>query len=384
MEFLWLVIQVFIGYNLVVPLLFFLFFKLSKRTDSSTTTITEHQYDFGLIVTAYEETRFLPAVIDSLLDLNYHNYIVYVVADKCDVSEINISDPRVVILRPEKTLASNVASHFYAISHFKRPHEMLAVIDSDNIVHKEFLNECNRLLDQGYAVVQGLRVAKKTDTHYAALDAARDIYYHFYDGEVLFHLGSSATLAGSGMAMKTALYIDCMSATDVKGAGFDKVLQAQIVLRDYRIGFNRQAVVYDEKTAYTDQLVNQRARWINTWFKYLRFGFTIFFKGMKNRSINQVLFGFILLRPPLFIFLSLSVVFLVVSFFINPVHGILWLGALSLFILGFFVALWNYSTSKEIYQSLARVPFFMFYQFIALFHARKANKRSVATKHARS
>ncbi|SEK62288.1 glycosyltransferase [Parapedobacter koreensis] len=384
MEFLWLLFQVFIGYHLMVPLFFFLLFRLKKRTKSRIATVRKQAYDYGLIVTAYEETKFLPQVVNSLLNLNYDNYVIYVVADKCDVTDLQFSDPRVVILRPEKTLASNVGSHFYAIHRFIRAHEVFAIIDSDNMVHPEFLNECNRSFDSGYDVVQGLRVAKNTNTHYAALDAARDIYYHFYDGEVLFHLGSSATLAGSGMAMKTALYVDCMAAVDVKGAGFDKVLQAELVLRGYRISFNGEAIVYDGKTAYADQLVNQRARWINTWFKYLRYGFLILSKGIVNRSLNQLLFGFILLRPPLFIFLSLSVVCMLASFFLSPISGLVWLAALSLFILGFFVALWNYPTNKAIYQSLARIPFFVFHQFRALLHARSANKRSVATKHARS
>jgi hypothetical protein len=47
----------------------------------------------------------------------------------------------------------------------------------------------------GFAAVQGERKAKNLDTTYACLDAARDIYYHFYDGKLLFHIGSSATLA---------------------------------------------------------------------------------------------------------------------------------------------------------------------------------------------
>src|SRR5690606_39615546 len=127
-------------------------------------------------------------------------YLIYVVADKCDMTHLRFDDPRVVVLVPPATLANNVASHFYAINHFRRPHNVLAIFDSDNLVHPEFVNECNFRFNQGYAAVQGLRAAKRTDTLYASLDAARDIYYHFYDGEVLFGLGSSATLAGPGMA----------------------------------------------------------------------------------------------------------------------------------------------------------------------------------------
>ncbi len=381
---IWIFVQVLIGCQLVVPILLFLVYKAKRKRLGLRGEPASVSYDYGIIVTAYEETALIPRVIESLLRLNYRNYVVYVVADNCDLSTIDIDDPRVVLLRPPETLASNVASHLYAIDNFVRSHELIAVVDSDNIVHPDFLTECNRSIAGGYAVVQGVRLANNMTTHYAALDAARDIYYHFYDGEVLFALGSSATLAGSGMAMETSLYVECMGDNPLKGAGFDKVLQAEIVWRGYRIAFNPKAIVYDEKTAQADQLVNQRARWINTWFKYAKLGLSVFARGIVRRDINQSLFGFILLRPPLFIFLALSIACMSISFFIEPIHGVWWLVALSLFVLGFFLALLHHRTDKSIYRSLFRIPLFMFYQFVALLHSRRANKRSVATKHSQN
>src|SRR5690606_39390030 len=129
------------------------------------------------------------------------------------------------------------------------------------------------LFAQGYEAVQGFRAAKNLDTDYARLDAARDLFYHFYDGKLLFEVGSSATLAGSGMAFDTSLYVSCISDMDIQGAGFDKLLQARIVASGRRIGFTEHALVFDQKTANHHQLVGQRARWINTWIKYHVLGF---------------------------------------------------------------------------------------------------------------
>src|SRR5690606_35360965 len=220
MEAPWLIIQVLVGCHFVAPLVMYLAFALRRKEGKPDPRFPEASYDYGLIVTAYEETKLIPEIVSSLLRLNYDRYLIYVVADKCDMTHLRFDDPRVVVLVPPATLANNVASHFYAINHFRRPHNVLAIFDSDNLVHPEFVNEFNFRFNQGYAAVQGLRAAKRTDTLYASLDAARDIYYHFYDGEVLFGLGSSATLAGSGMAFKTELYVDCMSAVTSRGAGF--------------------------------------------------------------------------------------------------------------------------------------------------------------------
>ncbi|MCF0068927.1 glycosyltransferase family 2 protein [Dyadobacter sp. CY261] len=381
LEWIWWAIQIAIGYNLVFPVFVLLVYGIRKSIKTAWPVAgSEELPDYAIIVTAYEYTAQLPAVVSSLLDLNYERYHIYIVADKCDIRNLHFPADKVLLLRPEQVLGGNTRSHFYAIRRFIRPHSHLTIIDSDNLTDPEYLNELNVYFKQGFAAVQGVREAKNLDTTYACLDAARDIYYHFYDGKVLFGAGSSATLAGSGMAFTTALYEKVLGHLDVTGAGFDKVLQEGIVGRGYRIAFADKAIVYDEKTTGSDQLVKQRARWINTWFKYFALGFGLVFKGTTRFSLNQTLFGLILLRPPLFIFLVLSVFFMLVNLLILPVLSLVWLIALLIFVLGFYISLRSSPTDPKIYQSLVNIPKFMFYQLTALVNARRANQISVATR----
>ncbi|GGH80136.1 cellulose synthase/poly-beta-1,6-N-acetylglucosamine synthase-like glycosyltransferase [Filimonas zeae] len=379
---LWIILQVLIGYHLVMPVLMYIAHLLFIRHKTLPQALKES--DYGIIVTAYEQTNTLPAVVRSLLQLNYSNYMIYIVADKCDVSDLHFNDERVVVLRPPETLASNTRSHFYAIHRFVRAHDRLTIIDSDNLAHPDYLKELDVFFNNGFRAVQGVRMAKNLNTTYACLDAARDIYYHYYDGKILFELGSSATLAGSGMAFETALYRECLEHNDVTGAGFDKVLQAAIVKKNIQIAFAEKALVYDEKTSESAQLVNQRARWINTWFKYFGYGFSILGYGLKNMSRNQLLFGLVLLRPPLFIFLILSGLFLFINIWLSVSAVIIWAVALLLFVAGFGIALALSHTDKRIYRSLVNIPKFMFFQVLSLLRARTANKRSVATTHYHS
>lgn len=375
----WGLLQLCIGYNLVLPLVLLIIYLIVKPKPILAMAKTEA--DYAIIVTAYEYTTLLPSVVASLLKLNYSNYLVYIVADKCDISNLNFNNEKVIVLRPEETLASNTRSHFYAINRFVRPHERLTIIDSDNLVDAEYLHALNVYLDAGFAAVQGERKAKNLNTTYACLDAARDVYYHFYDGQVLFGIGSSATLAGSGMAFTVQLYKDCLAHLDISGAGFDKVLQKEILSRKYRIAFTKDAIVYDEKTSGSEQLVKQRARWINTWFKYFKFGFVLLAKGITNFNWNQLLFGIILLRPPLFIFLLLSVGCILLNVFINPIMALVWFIGLLLFVLGFGIALAVSKTDKRIYQSLSNIPKFIFFQVLSLLKVTKANQVSVSTQH---
>lgn len=379
---LFILIQLLIGIHLVFPLVLYGLYRLRRGTSSIQPGIShEIEADYAIIVTAYQQTHQLGEVIESLLRLRYSRYHVYVVADNCDVSVLSFNHPRVLVLRPETVLASNTKSHFYAILRFIRAHERLVIIDSDNVVHPDLLIQLDTAFNRGFLAVQGVREAKNLDTELARLDAARDIYYHFYDGKLLFGAGSSATLAGSGMAFTVPLYEQCLGHLTIDGAGFDKVLQAEIIKRGHRIAFVPQAIVYDEKTTGAQQLVGQRARWINTWFRYFTFGFEILGKGISRANWNQFLFGIVLLRPPLFMFLAASVLFAVLNLFINPAITMLWLGGLLLFVLGFLLALRQSSTDRRVYAALYQIPRFVWYQVTALFNVRKANQRSVATRH---
>jgi len=376
----WVILGALIGYNLVLPIILFIAYKILPKK-KGLKYLSGNEPDYAIIVTAYEQTHTLKPAINSLLKINYKNYLIYVVADKCDISSLHFEDKRVVLLRPEQPLQSNTRSHFYAIQRFKRDHQYLTIIDSDNLVHPEYLNELNTCFQKEYEAVQGVRKAKNIDTTYACLDAVQDIYYHFYDREILFALGSSATLAGSGMAFTTKLYRDCLEHLDITGAGFDKVLQIEILKRRKRIAFAKHAVVYDEKTSQSQQLVKQRARWFYTWFKYAGSGAKLLVRGILNLNWNQFLFALLFLRPPLFLIGIMSLVFLISNFFISVFLVLCWLIAFVIFFIAVFLALLHSKAEAKIYKSLAGIPVFIYYQVLSLLKIRKANKISVATQH---
>lgn len=381
LNYIWTLVQILIGYNLVLPALLYLFWVVVRKKPAKQ-AIVEEELDYAFIVTAYSFTETLPAVISSITRVNYKKYLIYVVADNCDISDLHFDDERVILLKPPATLASNTRSHAYAVEHFIRPHDVLTIIDSDNLVTDSYLHQLNLSFQQGFSAVQGLRAAKNISGTIASLDAGRDIYYHFYDGKLLFESGSSATLSGSGMAFKTELYKEFLGAHDVTGAGFDKVLQSWLAKKSIRIAFNEEAVIFDEKTSRPDQLVKQRSRWINTWFKYFKLGFGILFKGLTTLNLNQTLFGLILLRPPLFLFLIASFLCFVVNLIAGNTFGaMVWTLSGLVFILTFFTALMSSRTDKRIYKALINVPKFVVYQLISLFKSGNANKISVSTQH---
>jgi cellulose synthase/poly-beta-1,6-N-acetylglucosamine synthase-like glycosyltransferase len=378
----WIIFQTIIGFVLVFPVISWLVYLLVKKNPVTKNDLPKTEADYGIIVTAYKDISNIPNVVQSLLKLDYTNYVIYVIADNCPRLEKDFNDDRVVILYPDPVLENQIKSHFYAIENFKRPHDRLTIIDSDNLVEPDYLTALNSSFDAGYEAVQGIRTAKNFDTAYACLDAANEIYYLFYDRKILFAIGSSSMLSGSGMAFTVRLYKECLGhLLEIAGAGFDKLLQKEILSRGNRIAFANEAIVYDEKTSSADQLVKQRARWNNTWFRYFKFGLGLLLKGISRFNLNQTLAGFTLVRPPLFILLIVCAMILLANVFISFTAVLVWAGLLLLFSIGFFIALTSSKTDKRIYQALVHIPKFIFLQVLSLLKVRRANQHSVATIH---
>lgn len=376
----WIAIQVVVGFFLINPFLLFVLncFAVKKPLIAE----GKSESDYAIIVTAYEQTDLLPSVVKSILRLNYTNYMVYIVADNCDISNLNFPDPRVVLLRPEMVLASNTKSHLFAIERFVREHEYLTIIDSDNLVDPDYIKELNVYFKSGFLSVQGVRKAKNLDTKYACLDEAGDMFYRMIDRKLLFDLGSSASLAGSGMAFSTGFYKQCIMSLNIEGAGFDKALQMEILRRGKQIAFAEKAIVYDEKTSNPKQLVNQRARWINAWFKYAKKGISLAGMGIIKLNWNQFACGIVFTKPPIFILFALTGIIMVINIFFIPTMLIYWAIAILSFIVVFIYSLIYFKAPKVVYQSLASIPLFIFYQVKGLFRAKKANQISTATTHA--
>jgi cellulose synthase/poly-beta-1,6-N-acetylglucosamine synthase-like glycosyltransferase len=98
LHIIWLVFQIIIAVVLIFPLISYLLYLLVKRRENSKSKLSETQADYGIIVTAYKDISNIPNVVQSLLKLNYSNYVIYVVADNCPSLPQDFNNERVVIL----------------------------------------------------------------------------------------------------------------------------------------------------------------------------------------------------------------------------------------------------------------------------------------------
>lgn len=387
LQYAFLPLEIVVGFFLVMPAVSVGLARLKGLKHFKPDTENQ-QIEYGLIITAYQDASIADPLLESLVKQSYPKWKAYLVADNCDVSVLTVKDPRIIILQPQTGLGSKVKSILYGINHYQGAHEVTIVFDPDNLAHPDYLAQMNRFFNEGYVAVQGQRTAKNLDTVYACLDAMGETYYNCTTRRVPFTLGSSATIAGSGMGVRTDYYVSVINETlhqnvDKVIVAEDKILQSALVTQGHKIGYNTDAIVYDEKVATAGQVQRQRARWINSYFKYFAFNFGLFKSGIKRLSFNQLFFSYILVYPPMFLLVGCGLILSVIQLLISPSSW--WVLPLCLVIFGlnFLGVLRLAKAPLPIWLSLWGIPLFVWKQVLAFLNIKQSNKDFLTTTHDR-
>lgn len=341
--------------------------------------ITNHNFQFGIIITAHQDTKLIHPLIDSIEKQSYKKYNVYIVADDCDTSSLNYKSERIKLLKPNVPLNSKVKSIEFALKYFSTEDDIVLILDADNLIHPSFLCIINKYFQKGYKVVQAGFNPKNTATNFAKMDAIGDLYNFFVEREVRMMIGLSATIWGSGIAVDYNIYKE-VEFKDYLG-GFDKKLQAYLVQRVKTIAYAPEAILYDEKTATSDSLEKQRIRWISSYFKYFNESIRIFLSGIYNRNFNQIYFGFNTLRPPLFIILEVALFTTLIDWLFNKALYYEWLYLLACFFLTFVTIIIIKGKDSSLIKMIFLLPVFVFKQTVSLFKLNKAKKDFLKTEH---
>ena len=378
--------------------LFFLVFPFFKTLltvlvpEKRPTADIEKEYDFACIITAYKNIEITKPLVQSLLQQQYGNFAVYVIADACEESDFGIKDERLKVLFPNPALNLKVKSIIHATEHFIRPHEFCVIFDADNLAHPQFLAEINRYANQNFQAIQGQRTAKNLDTIYACADSIGEFYKNYVERLAPARLGSSSVISGSGMAIETKLYQSYLQSPEIqqgKKLGKrmlqeDKILQNHLLKADVRIVYAWDAVVYDEKVTTAQAVETQRSRWLFSYFQNMPNSLGLIRRGLFNWSFNQLFFGIVTIAPPLFILVfSAGLLFLLGLFVHLPMAIALFIG-LGVFVLNVFWTLYLSNVPKVIWESIWGLPLFIFRQMTALARMRNPDKNFKHSEHNRS
>lgn len=378
-------IQLLIAFYLLLPFILllshFLFTRKKQLLGKKYKQVLAKNFDFAAIITAHKDTRFIKPLVDSFLKQSYSNFIVYVVADDCNITELQFQDDRIKVMKPEPAFHAKIKSIKYAVDNFIRKHDVLIVFDSDNLVHPEYLVNLNRYFQCGFRAVQTHMLSKNTDTVYAKLDSIGHIYNTFVERQSRMELGLSSSILGLGIAIDTELYKQVMYKDSL--GGFDKKLQADVIQAIPQLAFAQDAIVYDEKVDDGETLEKQRTRWIYTYFKYFTINKKLLVNGIRQLNFNRFFFGLTTLRPPLFITVGSAFLFMITGYFILPIITVIWAVILFLFILSFILIVLTQSRQKGMSKALFFIPVIVWRQIVAFLKIKKAKSDFLKTEHVK-
>ena len=229
--------------------------------------LTDKKHRFIIALPANNEESVIGNLIKSLKmqDYNKSLFDIYVIADNCTdkTAEVARENGVIVYERFDETKKTKG----YALNWFldkmkdkKDDYDALLVFDADNVVDKNFLNVMNKKLCQGEVLVQGYRDIKNpTDTWvsggYAIFYWTMNRLYHL----ARYNMGLSPLINGTAFMVKWDLLID--EGWNTKTLTEDIEFALINISKGVKLGWAKDAIVYDEQPLTFKQSWKQRERW---------------------------------------------------------------------------------------------------------------------------
>ena len=229
--------------------------------------LTDKKHRFIIALPANNEEGVIGNLIKSLQMQDYDKslYDIYVIADNCTDGTANVARENGAIVY--ERFDENKKTKGYALNWFldimkdkKDYYDALLVFDADNVVDKNFLNVMNKKLCQGEVLVQGYRDIKNpTDTWvsggYAIFYWTMNRLYHL----ARYNIGLSPLINGTAFMVKWDILID--EGWNTKTLTEDIEFALINISKGVKLGWAKDAIVYDEQPLTFKQSWKQRERW---------------------------------------------------------------------------------------------------------------------------
>ena len=229
--------------------------------------LIDKKHRFIIALPANNEETVIGNLIKSLKMQDYDKdlFDIYVIADNCtdNTAKIARENGAIVYERFDETKKTKG----YALNWFldkmkdkKEDYDALLVFDADNVVDKNFLNVMNKKLCQGEVLVQGYRDIKNpTDTWvsggYAIFYWTMNRLYHL----ARYNMGLSPLINGTAFMVKWDMLID--EGWNTKTLTEDIEFALINISKGVKLGWAKDAIVYDEQPLTFKQSWKQRERW---------------------------------------------------------------------------------------------------------------------------
>ena len=227
----------------------------------------DKQHRFMTIIPAHNEEKVVVNLIESLRKLDYPKdlYDIYVIADNCTDKTAEVAKKAGAIVYERFDEAHKTKGH--ALQWFlaqkieeDAPYDAFCIFDADNIVDENFLKVMNKKLCQGEEVVQGYKDIKNPSDSWVSAGYA--IFYwtmHRFYHLARYNIGLSPLMNGTGFMVKFDVIKP--QGWNTKTLTEDIEFSLKRIIEGKKLGWARDAIVYDEQPVGFKQSWTQRSRW---------------------------------------------------------------------------------------------------------------------------
>lgn len=229
--------------------------------------IVDKQHRFMLIIPAHNEEAVVGNLVDSLKKLDYPKdlYDIYVIADNSNDNTAKVAKEAGAIVYErfdEKHKTKGYALQWFLQQKIEEdaPYDAFCIFDADNIVDDQFLKVMNKKLCQGEEVVQGYKDIKNPSDTWVSAGYA--IFYwtmHRFYHLARYNIGLSPLMNGTGFMVKFDVIKP--EGWNTKTLTEDIEFSLKRIIKGKRLGWAKDAIVYDEQPVGFKQSWIQRERW---------------------------------------------------------------------------------------------------------------------------
>ncbi len=269
MDILW-VLRWILGLLLIVCYAYqalYLFLPLLKR-EKPWREQKLHRY--GVLIAARNEELVLPHLLESIRNQDYPAELVevFVVADNCTDRTAQVArqmGASVFVRENRQRVGKGYALHdlLQWMDHAGDIDRLDAflVFDADNLLQVDYITQINKVCSAGYDAFCGYRNTKNFGTNW--ISASHAIWFihesvHLNHSRML--LGNPCKISGTGFGFTRQLLRRC-GGWNFFTLTEDIEFGTWCTIRNVRIGYNREAMFYDEQPESLRMSWRQRTRW---------------------------------------------------------------------------------------------------------------------------
>ena len=248
---------------------------------------------FAVLIAARNEETVINHLIASINTQTYDQgeVTVFVVADNCTDQTAACARKMgaIVYERFDQTKIGKGHAMEFLLNQMEKdyaPFDGYFVFDADNVLDQNYILEMNKTFSDGYDIITSYRNSKNYGDNWISSGYA---IWFLWESEFLNRgrmlLGTSCAVSGTGFFFSRRI-IEKYGGWKFFLLTEDIQFTVDNVLSGEKIGYCRQAMLYDEQPVKFQQSFRQRMRWAKGFFQvFHRYGLDLF-KGSLQRNTS--------------------------------------------------------------------------------------------------